>query len=518
MRALVAILIFAAVNLLSSQPVLAEKRVALVVGNSAYQNVSRLSNPVHDADAMSATLKAAGFDTVDLKLDLRANEMRRALRDFSDQVRDADVAIVYFAGHGIEVDGMNYLIPTDAVLERDIDTYDEAIALDRVMTVVEPSRKLRLVILDACRDNPFNKTMKRTLSQRAIGRGLAKVEPASPNTLIAFAAKAGSTASDGGGQNSPFTAALIKHLPKPGLDLRKAFGFARDEVLRATNNKQEPFIYGSLGGDDFALVPAKPVAPMAVDLDDRRDYELALQLNTSSAWGSFLRKHPTGFYADLAKGQLDKLAAMPAGPSLNKSPDTTSDAKGKNQESKTDVASLTPTGPASPNTISKTEIIRQLQSELSRVGCYAGPVDGNWRDGSQKSVSRFNENAGLKLDIKTANIDALEAVKSKTARVCPLVCDRGYKVEGEACVKIVCGEGFQIGAGNTCEKIPSKKPIAKRDEPRPAKQERITQEPAVKPEAVGRVMCDQGGCRPVPRGCQVVSGRSGGTDGRLVCN
>src|SRR5712671_838274 len=298
-------------------PAFAEKRVALVMGNSAYQNVSRLANPANDSDAMSATFKGAGFDVVDLKRDLTANEMRRALRDFSDRVRDADIAIVYFAGHGIEIDGTNYVIPVDAVLERDIDAFDEAVPLDRLLTVIEPAKKLRLIILDACRDNPFNKTMKRTIASRVIGRGLAKVEPTSPNTLIAFAAKAGSTASDGDSKNSPFTAALVKHLPKPGLDLRKAFGFARDDVLKATNNKQEPFIYGSLGGDDVALVPAVAAPSLATPAPDpnsaiRRDYELALQLGTKAVWDAFITNYPIGFYTELAKAQRNKVAAEEA--------------------------------------------------------------------------------------------------------------------------------------------------------------------------------------------------------------
>ena len=123
--------------------------------------------------------------------------MRRALREFGTKTRDADVAVIYYAGHGIELDGTNYLIPVDATLETDTDVYDETFALDRVLVAVEPAKQLRLVILDACRDNPFAKTMKRTVGSRAIGRGLAKVEPSSPNTMIAFAAKAGSTASDG---------------------------------------------------------------------------------------------------------------------------------------------------------------------------------------------------------------------------------------------------------------------------------------------------------------------------------
>jgi uncharacterized caspase-like protein len=231
MRAVGAVIIAICSTWFFSQPAFADKRVALVLGNSAYQKVNPLVNPVNDSAAISATFKSAGFDVVELKRDLNVTEMRRALRDFSDTVRDADVAIVYYAGHGIEIDGTNYLIPTDAVLERDIDAFDEAIPLDRVLTVIEPAKQLRLVILDACRDNPFNKTMKRTIGARAIGRGLAKVEPGSPNTLIAFAAKAGSTASDGDSKNSPFTAALIKYLPRPGLDLRKAFGFARDGAV-----------------------------------------------------------------------------------------------------------------------------------------------------------------------------------------------------------------------------------------------------------------------------------------------
>jgi len=292
----------------------AEKRVALVMGNSAYKNVGALTNPANDSEAMSATLKDAGFDVVDLRKNLGVEDMRRALRDFAANARGADVAIVFFAGHGIEVGGINYVIPVDAVLEHDIDVDDEAISLDRILTIIEPAKQLRLVILDACRENPFSKTMKRTIGSRAIDRGLAKVEP-NPNTLVAFAAKAGSAALDGDGQNSPFTSALIKHIATPGLDLRKAFGYVRDEVLKNTGNKQEPYVYGSLGGDDVPLVPAEPAATAPAanpQADIRRDYELSLQLGTREAWSAFLVQHPDGFYASLAKGQLNKIAAEEA--------------------------------------------------------------------------------------------------------------------------------------------------------------------------------------------------------------
>src|SRR6266581_5910177 len=313
MRTFGAIIIAVWVSWFSSEPAFAEKRVALVIGNSAYENVARLGNPANDATAITATLKEAGFDVVDSRRHLNIADMRRAFRDFSDKARDADVAVVYFAGHGIEVDGANYVIPVDAAMERDLDVYDEAFPLDRILATIEPAKQLRLVILDACRLNPFAKTMKRTIGSRAVGRGLARVEPNSPNTLIAFASKADSIASDGDSKNSPFTSALVKHIATPGLDLRKAFGFVRDDVLKTTSNRQEPYVYGSLGGDDVPLVPGKSAAPStsapSPQAEARRDYELALQVGNKDALNAFLAQYSDGFYANLARIQLAKLAA-----------------------------------------------------------------------------------------------------------------------------------------------------------------------------------------------------------------
>ena len=293
----------------------AERRVALVIGNSAYQNVPKLANSVNDARAIATLLKNAGFDIVESRSDLGMANIRRAMRDFINIARDADIGVVYYAGHGIEVDGTNYLIPVDAVLEHDVDVDDEALSVDRVLKTLEAVKRLRLVILDACRDNPFARSMKRTIASRSIGRGLAKVEPTTSDTLIAFAAKAGSTAMDGNGKNSPFTAALLKYLATPGLDVRIAFGRVRDDVLKATSNQQEPFVYGSLGGDVVSLVPAqgpKVVAPTSAGAeniaDARRDYYEFLNSGaTKEAWSDFLQLHPTGPYANLARNQLAKL-------------------------------------------------------------------------------------------------------------------------------------------------------------------------------------------------------------------
>jgi uncharacterized caspase-like protein len=555
----------------------AEKRVALVIGNSAYDKVARLGNPANDAALMAETFKSAGFESVELRRDLKVGDMRRALRDFLDKARDADVAVVYYAGHGIEVDGTNYLIPVDAVLERDADIYDEALSLDRVLVSVEPAKQLRLVILDACRDNPFTRSMKRTVASRAIGRGLAKIEPTNPNTLIAFASKAGSTASDGDGKNSPFATALARHVTKPGVDLRKAFGYVRDDVLKSTGNRQEPYVYGSLGGDDFPLVPAKPIAtgPQAdPNAAIRKDYELALQLGTREAWEAFLRSYSEGFYADLAKGQLRKVsaeetrAAAAEKARLAEQEKARLAAEGARQaeqakaaaaakaaeeariaaekakqieqekaaaaekarlaeqekvrtaaektkqaeqekalaaekvaaEKKEQLAALPPPAEKSETA---TDLPRALQSELRRVGCNTGAVDGNWNTASQKALDLFNKHAGMKLDAKGASADALDAVKGKTGRICPLVCETGYRADGDRCVKLTCRAGYAVNDEGSCQKIEVKRPTAKRDDPKPTSERAKADAAPARPQASGQIVCGQGGCRPVKPGCRI---------------
>ncbi|MCA1523813.1 MULTISPECIES: caspase family protein [Bradyrhizobium] len=585
-------------------PALAEKRVALVMGNSAYKNVARLANPANDATLVGGMFRKAGFDTVDIKLDLNGSEMRRALRDFGGKARDAGVAVVYYAGHGIELDGVNYLIPTDATLETDSDVLDETIALDRALFAVEPAKQLRLIILDACRDNPFAKTMKRTIASRAIGRGLAKVEPTSPNTMIAFAAKAGSTASDGDSKNSPFAAALVERLPTPGLDLRKAFGFVRDDVLKNTGYKQEPFVYGSLGGDDVALVPAKPVAtgPQAnPDSEIRRDYELALQLGTRDVWTAFLNRYPSGFYTDLAKAQLNRISAEDARAAAAEKARAAEEEKAKlaaerakkaeqekaaaaakaaedariaaekakrieeakaaaaeqrrkdaeaaakaladkqaaekalaeriasekaaaelaakekaQRDAEQKVAAVAPT--QSPPSLSPQETAKLVQSELRRVGCLASNADGDWNATSQRSLSLFNKYAGTKFDAKFASFEALDAVKAKPGRVCPLVCNRGFKADGDTCVKITCRAGYRVNDDNECEKVQDKKPVATREDAtnRDAERKQVESRPA-KPQTSGQIVCGVGigGCRPVRPGCRLEQKNSSNVE---VCN
>ena len=293
----------------------AETRVALVIGNAKYQHVPNLPNPTHDAGAITLLLRSAGFDVVETRENLGINDMRRFVRDFSERTLDADIAVIYYAGHGMEVGGINYLVPVDATLRRDIDVEDETVSLDRLLQVMEPAKRLRLVILDACRDNPFINSMKRTMAGRGTGRGLARVEPATTDTLIAFAAKAGLTAADGDSTHSPFTRALLQHLVTPGLDVRLALGRVRDDVMKATSKKQEPFVYGSLGGSIVTLASLSTgdrtdAPPVDADAPAARDYEVASKIETREAWDAFLAKHPLGFYADMARARKNKLTAI----------------------------------------------------------------------------------------------------------------------------------------------------------------------------------------------------------------
>jgi hypothetical protein len=304
-------------GMLAAGPAWAGQRVALVIGNSKYRNVERLPKTINDAMGMVALFHKAGFDVVKWRVDLDVAEFRRTVHDFMVTAQSADIAVVYYAGHGIEKGGTNYLIPVDAKLQTDYDADDEAISLDRIILALQPARQLRLIILDACRQNPFSSRGSRTIVTRAITNGLAKIEPMTPDTLIAYAAKAGSLSYEGNGPNSPFTTALMKYLAEPGIDIRIALGKVRDEVVKNTGNRQEPFVYGSLGGDEVSLVPApepKVSGPAAAAVDPNlavvRDYEMAEKVQTREVWEAFLELHKSGFYANLAQAQLAKLLAM----------------------------------------------------------------------------------------------------------------------------------------------------------------------------------------------------------------
>ena len=249
------------VGLIIVRPANADTRVALVIGNGAYQNVPTLPNPVNDANDIAASLKQLGFDVTTLT-DAKFDEIRRALIPFGQRARGADFAVVFFAGHGMEIGGENWLIPTDAHLASDLDVENETIGLRSLTRAVSTTGKLGLVILDACRNNPFvpKMQMQRTTMTRAVERGFVRVEP-NDNVLVAYSARDGTTANDGTGRNSPFTSSLLKNIKTPGLEVRFLFAAIRDEVMAATQRQQQPFLYGSLSKE---LVYLNTTIPLAV--------------------------------------------------------------------------------------------------------------------------------------------------------------------------------------------------------------------------------------------------------------
>jgi TPR repeat protein len=228
-----------------------ERRVALVIGNSAYRSVPVLPNPARDAASVAQALRRVGFQSVTLVNDVTREKAAEALREFAKEADKSDWALIYYAGHGIEVGGMNYLIPVDAKLASDRDVQLETIGLEQAMSAAEGAKKLRLILLDACRDNPFAHQIKRSVALRSMGRGLAQIEPDS-GMLVVYAAKHGQVALDGDGANSPFATALVKRIATPRIEVRKLFDLVRDDVMSATRRQQQPFSYGSVpGAEDF---------------------------------------------------------------------------------------------------------------------------------------------------------------------------------------------------------------------------------------------------------------------------
>lgn len=238
-------------------------RVALVIGNGAYLHGGALPSPVKDARAVAGALKRLGFRTIE-GYDLTRPEMIRRVRDFGRAAEGAEVALVYYAGHGVQVRGHNHLLPVDARPEREMDLNYDALALERILEEAGPARRLRILILDACRDNPFATRIAHTMGPAhaaRVGIGLAPVQDVAADTLVAYATATDAVAidgvggGDGEGAHSPYTAALLQTLETPGLEIGRLFGRVRDRVIAATGGRQQPFTHGSLAGPPFYFVP-----------------------------------------------------------------------------------------------------------------------------------------------------------------------------------------------------------------------------------------------------------------------
>lgn len=283
----------------STTAVRAEKRIALVIGNSAYTRVPALTNPKNDAKLMAETLESVGFDVV-LAIDIDRRKMGRAVRQFGKKLRAAGhyaVGLFYYASHGNQAKGVNYLIPLDAEIDTVADLEVEAISASNILSQMEDAgNTLNLVILDACRDNPYK---GRT---RSSTRGLAKVQAAS-GSLVAFSAAPGQVAEDGNGKNSTYTQALVAAIKQPGLELGKVFRTVRTIVEEQTDGRQTPWEESSLKGDFHFIPPANQTAesstlaiPGSAQIPIRRDVEMAyldaVEKDTLAAYERFLIEFP----------------------------------------------------------------------------------------------------------------------------------------------------------------------------------------------------------------------------------
>ena len=336
-RHLTALLAAAGLWVLMATPGLAQQRVALVIGNASYAHAPRLANPLNDAADVGAALARLGFAVTKLENTDHA-ALRQGLLAFTRAASAAEVAVVFYAGHGIEVDQRNFLVPVDAKLSSDQDVEFETVPLALVMRSVGRASGLRLVILDACRDNPFAASMQRSGATRAIGRGLARVEPTG-ETLVAYAAKEGTVASDGDDRNSPYSQALLAHLEEPGLEVGLLFRKVRDAVLASTGGRQEPFVYGSLSSRGVYLTaraeavprPSAPVPPVGDGSASERltaealaaervFWESVKDSEDPADLQAYLDRYPGGAYEVLARNRLRRLAGAAASPLSSPSP------------------------------------------------------------------------------------------------------------------------------------------------------------------------------------------------------
>ena len=318
--------LLALVLLAAPLPASAAGRVALVVGNSTYEHTVRLQNPANDAADLSAALRRLGFD-VTVARDAGRTALTEALRAFTRRSAGADVALVFYAGHGMEMDGVNYLLPVDARVERDTDLRYETVTLDDVLASTAGAG-LRVVILDACRDNPLARSMTRTVRSRSVSNGsFGELDEAllGDETLVAYSAAAGTTADDGAGRNSPYAAALLAHLEER-LEVGMLFRRVRERVLNATDGRQRPHEYHSLLGEHYlgvapvggglaaaggagvsaASVAARGSSPVLAQ-QETVFWESVRESANPAELEAYLARWPNGVYAPLARTRVATL-------------------------------------------------------------------------------------------------------------------------------------------------------------------------------------------------------------------
>ena len=434
-----------------------QRRVALVIGNGAYMHTSFLPNAPNDGRAVAEMLRRLDFEVLE-GIDLDRRRTEELIREFSRTLRGADVGLFFYAGHGLQVNGSNFIVPVDAQLQDESDLDFEAIRLDTILNQLERQPRTNIVLLDACRDNPLSRNLARSMGasrSAAIGRGLARIS-GSIGTLIAYATEPDNVALDGEGPNSPFTTALLQHMDTPGLEIRQMLTRVRQEVITATDSQQVPWDHSSLTGDFFFSPEATGPTPdtnVVVDPNTLSGLGPALGPNIDPAttelmmWETvqnitvaeqqvaalnfYLEQYPQGRFARLAEIQI---AALTTPVTPDPPPDR-------------EITPVVPSGPT-PADIERglgldRDDRRAVQSALTMLGYDTYGVDGVFGNNTRRALRNYQRARGqdatgyLTLETVSALAAAVDITRD-TANTCQ------WAFDGE------CDESRYIGGGSAC--------------------------------------------------------------------
>ena len=406
------------------------KRVALVIGNSKYVHAVALPNPANDAQLIASTLRNAGFEVIE-GIDQDNAGMHSLISRFTEQAYDADLAVIFYAGHGMQVDGKNFLIPVDAELTSPAYLKTRTVQIDEFMAALPPDPAVGVIILDACRDNPLARTLAASLPKsRSLGSGLAPIEARSDGVgtggiLIAYATDPGAIAFDGNGVDSPYSTALARHLTEPGVEIQSALTRVRGEVTETTQGRQRPWHNASLGREVFLGKPvAKPTpatepvadasgaaaatsvpAPVASEPPswevEQRLWDEASKRNSVPFYEAYLEQFPNGRFATVAKLNIDqlqvpkaedkKVAALDTDEANAKSGSAVRTSVGISDEMKQVLGSeLTESAIGLDR-----EARIDLQLRIEALGNELGSVDGNIGPKTRQAIGDWQEKNGL---------------------------------------------------------------------------------------------------------------------------
>ena len=428
----------------------AERRTALVIGNSNYENASALRNPRNDASDMAEKLRKVGFD-VQLGLDLTQQQFAQAIEQFARTLDGTDVALFYYAGHGLQMNERNYLVSVNAKLQNEFLMTSETIDLEAIVRLMESKAPINLVFLDACRNNPLADNLRQSLAATkrslSLGRGLARIEPTGRDTLIAYSAAPGQVAEDGLGRNSPFTASLLRNIERPGLEVSVMLKEVTSDVRRDTQNTQRPQQLSDMSrvfyfarADNPAQPAPPPVStpsqPVAGNNDDKTVdvafWNSVQAANDCEAVRAYQRRFPGGVFIDLANLSERRLCGSGQQAAISET--------ARSSAAPAQPAAPAPAGPVlaalpPPAQTPPADLARNIGYELQRVGCIA-KAEGKWGVATRDAIQRFNLYTKASLDVVAPSAAAMTALHDAKGRICPLVCKRGFRAEDDECVAI----------------------------------------------------------------------------------